>query len=103
MAILSASLRPDRSIAASIQTIFFSIYPAKLDPELPGISAKATAIKIGIFKQNSRFQQFETHLSIPFLTIIEIADIAVEFMISDFCSERLHYRNGGNLERKSVV
>src|SRR3546814_14644816 len=82
MAILSASLRPDRSIAASIQTIFFSIYPAKLDPELPGISAKATAIKIGIFKQNSRFQQFETHLSIPFLTLITIADIAVLFMIS---------------------
>src|SRR3546814_5743660 len=86
MAILSASLRPDRSIAASIQTIFFSIYPAKLDPELPGISAKATAIKIGIFKQNSRFQQFETHLSIPFLTIIEIADIRSEEQTSELQS-----------------
>src|SRR3546814_9134187 len=33
-------------------------------------------------------------LSIPFLTIIEIADIAVEFMISDCCAERWQYRNG---------
>src|SRR3546814_17827151 len=33
-------------------------------------------------------------LSIPFLTIIEIADIAVEFMISDCCAARWQYRNG---------
>src|SRR3546814_350743 len=33
-------------------------------------------------------------LSFPFLTIIEIADIAVEFMISDCCAERWQYRNG---------